>query len=104
MTAPTVHLTYHLSPTTYFVVKILVVDVGGTNIKALATGRRTPIKIPSGPRLTPRRMVRAIREATTHWRYDVVSIGYPGPVVRGRVIPAMRAAKPCVREISVVPR
>jgi polyphosphate glucokinase len=67
-------------------VKTLVVDVGGTNLKALATGRRVPIKIPSSPRLTPRRMVRAIREATAHWTYDVVSVGYPGPVIRGRII------------------
>jgi polyphosphate glucokinase len=63
---------------------ILVVDVGGTNIKVSATGQRTPIKIPSGRRLTPRRMVAAVRKATADWEYDVVSIGFPGPVVRGR--------------------
>ena len=66
--------------------KTLVIDVGGTNIKVLATGRRKPIKIPSGPRLTPRHMVRVVRDATAAWKYDVVSIGYPGPVVRGRVV------------------
>lgn len=60
--------------------KILVVDVGGTHVKLLATGRRTPIKLPSGPDLTPREMVRSVLEATAEWTYDAVSIGYPGPV------------------------
>jgi predicted NBD/HSP70 family sugar kinase len=65
--------------------RVLVIDVGGTNIKVLMSGRRKPIKIPSGALLTPRRMVRAVREATADWKYDVVSIGYPGPVSRGRI-------------------
>jgi polyphosphate glucokinase len=65
-------------------VRILVIDVGGTNIKVLASGRRTPIKIPSGPRMTPRLMVKEVLEATADWQYDVVSIGYPGPVAKGR--------------------
>ena len=67
-------------------VKILVIDVGGTNIKVLASGRRTPIKIPSGPRMTPRIMVEEVLAATAGWEYDVVSIGYPGPVSHGRPI------------------
>ena len=64
--------------------KILVVDVGGTNVKVRATGHRAPIKIASGPTLTPREMVRAVRDATKHWKYDRVSIGYPGPVRDGK--------------------
>ena len=64
--------------------KILVIDVGGTNIKVLASGHRTPIKIPSGPRMTPRVMVDEVLAATADWEYDVISIGYPGPVERGR--------------------
>ena len=63
---------------------VLVVDVGGTSIKVLATGRRTPVKIPSGPRMTAQRMVRLVREAARDWDYSVVSIGYPGPVKGGR--------------------
>jgi predicted NBD/HSP70 family sugar kinase len=63
---------------------ILVVDVGGTSIKVLATGHRKPVKIPSGPSMTPRRMVRLVRAAVAHWDYSVVSIGYPGPVKDGR--------------------
>jgi len=62
---------------------ILAVDVGGTHIKVLATGRKEPVKIPSGPEMTPRKMVKEVREATRDWDYSVVSIGYPGPVVHG---------------------
>jgi len=67
-------------------VKILVVDVGGTNIKVLASGQRTPVKIPSGPRMTPQVMVRAVREVAKDWAYEAVSIGFPGPVRRGRPV------------------
>jgi polyphosphate glucokinase len=62
---------------------ILAVDVGGTHIKVLATGRKEPVKIPSGPKMTPKKMVKEVREATKDWNYSVVSIGYPGPVVHG---------------------
>lgn len=60
--------------------KTLVIDVGGTNVKVLATGRREPIKIESGPNMTPKVMASAVRAATADWQYDRVSIGYPGPV------------------------
>lgn len=66
--------------------KTLVIDVGGTHIKLLATGKRTPIKIDSGPRMTPRIMVREVLEATRDWRYDRISIGFPGPVRAGRPV------------------
>lgn len=66
--------------------RTLVIDIGGTHVKMLATGRRTPIRLPSGSTLTPTAMVRAVREATTGWKFDAVSIGYPGPVVHGRII------------------
>src|SRR4051812_26483949 len=65
-------------------VKILVIDVGGSHVKLLATGRRTPIKVPSGPELTPRDMVDEVRGATAGWKYDAISIGYPGPVRRNK--------------------
>ena len=63
---------------------VLVIDVGGTNIKLLATGRRTPRKIPSGPHLTPRELVRGVAEAVEDWKFDRISIGYPGPVRNNR--------------------
>jgi predicted NBD/HSP70 family sugar kinase len=66
--------------------KILVIDIGGTSIKILGTGHRTPIKIPSGPRLTPAKMVKAVRQAVNGWSYSAVSIGYPGPVSHGRPV------------------
>jgi hypothetical protein len=53
--------------------KVLVVDVGGNNVKLLATGQREPRKIPSGPALTARRMVAAVKLATADWAYDAVS-------------------------------
>jgi polyphosphate glucokinase len=66
--------------------KILVIDVGGTHIKLLATGRKAPIKIPSGPKLTASSMVRRVRKAVAGWTYDAVSIGYPGVVVHGKPV------------------
>src|SRR5262249_31595709 len=67
-------------------VKILVVDVGGTNVKVHAPGHPEPIKIPSGDGLTPAKMVKAVLEAVRDCRFDVVSIGYPGVVVRSKAV------------------
>ena len=64
--------------------RVLVIDVGGTHVKVLATGHRQPIKIDSGPHMTPRVMVKDVTAAVAHWTYDVVSIGFPGPVKNGR--------------------
>jgi len=64
-------------------VKVLVIDVGGTHVKVLATGRRQPRQVASGRALTPRRMLSAVKKLTADWSYDVVSIGYPGPVLHG---------------------
>src|SRR6266481_2162438 len=65
---------------------VLVVDIGGTHVKLLATGQKEPCKLASGPALTAKQMVSEVREAASKWSYDVVSIGYPGPVVRNRPI------------------
>ena len=64
--------------------RILVVDVGGTNIKVGASGRRERLKIPSGRLMTAAKMAAAVRTAVDGWNYDAVSIGYPGPVRNGR--------------------
>jgi len=64
--------------------RILVIDVGGTHVKVLATGHKTRVEIASGAEMTPAKMVAAVRVATAGWKYDAVSIGYPGPVVHGR--------------------
>jgi polyphosphate glucokinase len=66
--------------------KILVVDVGGTHVKVLATGRTLKRSLDSGPLLTPRAMVDGVKKLVADWEYDVVSIGVPAPVVRGRII------------------
>jgi polyphosphate glucokinase len=65
---------------------VLVVDVGGTNVKILATGQSEPRKLPSGPTLAPEAMVAGVQNLAEDWQYDVVSIGYPGRVVRGRIL------------------
>lgn len=65
---------------------VLVVDIGGTHVKILATGQKTPRKFDSGPELTPRQTVEQVKKLAADWEYDVVSIGYPGPVHRGRPV------------------
>jgi polyphosphate glucokinase len=64
-------------------VKILVVDVGGNNVKLLASGQKAPRKVPSGRAFTPARMAASVRKAVADWKYDAVSIGFPGPVSDG---------------------
>jgi predicted NBD/HSP70 family sugar kinase len=65
--------------------RILVVDVGGSNLKIGLSGRKgDPIKVPSGPDMTAAAMAAAVKKATLGWKYDAVSIGFPGPVVNGR--------------------
>ncbi len=66
--------------------KTLVIDVGGTNIKMLATGHDTARKFPSGPRLTALQMVEGVHRATTDWEFDRISIGYPGPVIHDKLV------------------
>jgi hypothetical protein len=66
--------------------KILVIDIGGTHVKVLATGHRKFVEISSGRKMTPAKMVCAVRAAMEGWKYDVISIGYPGAVVHGRPI------------------
>jgi polyphosphate glucokinase len=62
---------------------ILVVDVGGTNVKMRVTGHRAMRKFPSGPTLTPRQLVAQVRALTVGWCYDALAIGYPGVVRHG---------------------
>ncbi len=66
--------------------KVLVVDVGGTNVKILASGGKEPVKFPSGPDLTPGKMVAEVKKLAANWQYDAVSIGLPGPFLLGQLI------------------
>ena len=63
---------------------VLVIDIGGNNVKILATGQKEPRSVPSGPTLTPKRMVAGVKKLAGDWKYDVISIGYPGMVFRNR--------------------
>jgi polyphosphate glucokinase len=63
--------------------KVLAIDVGGTHVKILATDQKAPQRFASGPVMTPKRMVSTVKKLAAGWNYDVVSIGYPGPVVHG---------------------
>jgi predicted NBD/HSP70 family sugar kinase len=59
---------------------ILVVDIGGSGIKVFATGRKKPVEIPSDRRMTPQRMMLSLHQVTNEWKYELVSISYPGQV------------------------
>src|SRR5881296_2146363 len=63
---------------------VLVVDVGGNHVKILATGQKEYREFPSGPTLTAKQMVAGVKKLAGNWKYDAVSIGYPGPVIRNR--------------------
>lgn len=65
---------------------ILVLDVGGHNIKILDSHHREPVKIPSGPTMTPARMVDDVKKATEGWNPTAISIGYPGIVSKHRIV------------------
>jgi len=64
--------------------KILVIDIGGTNVKMLASGQDAPRRFPSGPEMTPLQMVAGVLAATKDWDYQAISIGFPGPVLCGQ--------------------
>ena len=64
----------------------VLVDVGGTHVKILATGKKEKREFASGSRLTAPKMVLRVRKLAQDWKYQVVSIGYPGPVVHNRPV------------------
>jgi polyphosphate glucokinase len=65
--------------------RVLAIDVGGTHVKTRVSGQSETREFESGPTLTPARMVSRVRRLTRDWKYDVVSIGYPGVVVHGKI-------------------
>jgi polyphosphate glucokinase len=66
--------------------KVLAIDIGGTHVKVMATGQDVSRAFESGPTLTPRRMISEIRKLIPDWKYDAVSIGYPGPVRGDQIV------------------
>jgi polyphosphate glucokinase len=67
-----------------FIMHVLVVDVGGTHVKILATGQNAAREFPSGPTLTAEQVVDGVKQLAGDWKYDAVAIGYPGPVINNR--------------------
>ena len=61
--------------------RVLVIDLGGTNVKMLLSGQREPRRHPSGPTMTPRRMLRVVKKSVRDWKFDCVSLGFPGPII-----------------------
>jgi polyphosphate glucokinase len=66
--------------------KILAVDVGGSHVKILATGQKQSREIVSGPKMTARQMVSKVKKLAMGWAYDVVSVGFPGPVLHNHPV------------------
>jgi polyphosphate glucokinase len=65
---------------------VLVIDVGGTHVKILATGQSDRREFASGPKMTAEQMASQVQELANGWSYDVVSVGYPGPVLHNRPV------------------
>jgi hypothetical protein len=65
--------------------RILVIDIGGSNVK-LMISRAEKLKFPSGSRLTPRVMVAEVKPLVSDWKFDAISIGFPAPVRDGRIL------------------
>lgn len=64
---------------------ILVIDVGGSNVKLFTSVEKTRRKFPSGSELTAAQMVEEVKALTADWKFDVISLGFPGPVFRQRI-------------------
>jgi polyphosphate glucokinase len=63
---------------------ILAIDVGGSHVKVMTNKDRVKREFVSGPDLSAKTMVKEVRKLTEDWSYDVISVGYPGVVVRNR--------------------
>src|SRR3974390_1870697 len=61
--------------------RILVIDIGGTHVKVLVSGASARRDFDSGLTLTAAQMVEGVKAITKDWKYEAVSIGFPGPVV-----------------------
>jgi len=66
--------------------KVMAIDVGGTHVKILVRGQKAPEMFVSGPKMTAKQMVAGVKKLAAGWNYNAVSIGYPGPVLHGRIV------------------
>jgi hypothetical protein len=65
--------------------RILVIDIGGSNVKLMISSRAKRRKFPSGPRLTPRQFIAKTKAAVADWKFDAIALGFPAPVKNGRI-------------------
>ncbi len=65
--------------------RILVIDVGGSNVKLMISNRVKRRKFPSGKTLTPGKFVDQTKKLVRDWKFDVIAIGFPAPVKNGRI-------------------
>lgn len=65
--------------------KVLVIDIGGSNVKFQLSGETKRHKFKSGKRMGPAEFVRKLKDATRGWHYDAASIGFPAPVLNGKI-------------------
>jgi len=65
---------------------VLAIDIGGTHVKVMTNKARIKREFESGPKLSAKEMVRQVKALTRDWSYDVISVGYPGPVVHERPV------------------
>ena len=65
---------------------VLMVDVGGTNVKVMACYEGEMRRMPSGEKLTASEMVRGVLELASDLEFDRVSLGFPGLVEHGKPI------------------
>jgi polyphosphate glucokinase len=65
---------------------VLAIDIGGTHVKILVSGEKEARKFPSGPRMTPQMMVAGVKKLAADWKFEAISIGYPGPVLHNRPV------------------
>jgi len=65
---------------------VLAIDIGGSHVKILVSGEKEARKFPSGPTMTPQMMVAGVKELTADWKFEAISMGYPGPVLHNRLV------------------
>lgn len=63
---------------------VLSIDVGGSHVKVLTSDGGTERRVVSGPKMTGKDMIAAAKKLAEGLTFDVVSIGYPGPVRQNR--------------------
>ncbi|QAU24496.1 glucose-6-phosphate isomerase [Dyella sp. M7H15-1] len=65
--------------------RVLVIDIGGSHVKAMLSGNPREVEIKSGRLLAPETMIKQLRPTIRGWKYDAVTIGYPGPLLHDRI-------------------